>query len=183
MESGMDLLRKKLEAKGATKAQIESNAVKWMLEIFAEAEHPDLLKILTESIAAANVAGNAANKERAKLIEERDKYIRLNKNVENLLRAAEEAKKEADQEREALAACETPEARDRRRLAIFYKKTIQEICGCLDDYATARFVSGLGIILSGSKYPNVNGSNEIEGIEALIPEKKPYQQKHAGRRL
>lgn len=144
MVTGLDCLREEMEKRGCNKAQIESKAAAVVLDILSNSgtiytdiqEAEKRLSDLRNAISVREL--NAALREqRINDAESRNKKI-----LEDIEKTKEEFLKP-----------ETPAARDRLRLAQFYKDSVE----INNEYQRTAFIKGLGAILAGQQEEEDDG--------------------------
>lgn len=142
--TGLDCLREEMEKRGCNKAQIESKTAAVVLDILSNSgtiytdiqEAEKRLSDLRNAISVREL--NAALREqRINNAESRNKKI-----LEDIEKAKERFLKP-----------ETPAARDRLRLAQFYKDSVE----INNEYQRTAFIKGLGAILAGQQEEEDDG--------------------------
>ena len=150
--TGIEQLRKRMIELGAPASSTKSKAVEIILAIFSGDENaPNAVKLLEEVKAEYRAAENDYN---VRLNNLRKREAEINSSLleaHNRERDAGRRLEEIDQMKQEILQLETPEARDRYRLAEHYKQAVRVTCGVrLDDYESQRFISGLSRILAGA---------------------------------
>lgn len=153
---------------GATKSQAESNAVDYVLSICAaqncnEGVSPisvfaGLREDYTRAIERSRSEAAAYERKKYELEKARRYY---EQEIEAQKKALEDEKNEFEVEKEEffdnLSLLETAECRDRLRLALIYKQTVERPT---DPYARAFYNQGIGAILAGGPLPNIKKNKE-----------------------
>ena len=137
----MQMLNAKLLEMGATKKHLESKLIPMMLAIFADEENAkglfntfwDLKKEINDR------EGSLYNAERYFESQKRD----FEDNVKKTLGEIEEAQMEIEEARKEIFKCETAEARDKIRLAEYYRSATRTVAS----YSPNIFLKGIGDIL------------------------------------
>lgn len=134
-----ELFTQKLLDMGLTKAQAQSKSIATALAVFANTDealdaYQELLD-LTKKV----------EEERRILVDERNMYSRARFHMENKENEYKCMVEELEDINEKLSQFETPEARDRYRLAEYYKRNTTR----KNVYQETEFNKGLGLILAG----------------------------------
>lgn len=137
--TGIDALREKLTEMGANKAQLDSKVIPMMLAIFADESNAiDAYKAFEETWIEARKAAQEAMtiQDRSRKWEERleERQNAIKRMLDDLTRKAEK-----------IATCETPEGRDRMRLALWFKDNAYTD----NVYQRTEYNKGLAAILAG----------------------------------
>lgn len=139
--TGNELLEKKLKEMGLTPAQIRSKVVPAMLCIFADENNAlDAHKMFVAMMENLK-EGLDYVRTRSEFIEKRERELR------EQMRRVEKEKSDIELTWANLMECETPEMRDRFRLAEYYRTYASQA----NVYHTTEFNKGLALILSGNK--------------------------------
>ena len=160
--TGMELLKKELVARGATKVQIESKILPLIVEVIAGAPDGTYTTIENEKEQAAQMV--------------RDARL-LRAQAQNRWEAVEKERREHQKQFDAdnayisafndsLKDCETAEGRDRMRIAQLYINSVS-----IDTkYDNTAFIVGLGAILSGG---SIGAIEELRKINPLLAKRTP----------
>lgn len=146
--SGMDALKETMKKMGASGQLAESRAVPMVVTILANKEnHLTAWKLFEEMVNNVR-AQQASNTNRAQsLAFEEERINRKRREIEKREKAIADKEAEIAHIKEEILKCETPEARDRMRLAITYDAMISTA----NVYQETERIKGLAAILSGSK--------------------------------
>lgn len=149
--SGIEELRKRMKELGASSTQCNSPTVGILLAIFADNEHAeDALKCLNdlkeEASRVIREKGSMAMRLEWKRQELEHRENELAKRVQEVAELRAQIEKVA----EDILRCETPEGRDRQRLAEIYNRTVLNARPRMDSYEMQRYITGLSRILAGS---------------------------------
>lgn len=149
-KTGKELLEDKLRLIGATQNQIESKIVAMMVTVFAEVDNP-------RQMCLAYLDAKDEYKKLAKELEEERRRIKndrfiLNREISNFNYTRDQIEEElnrkqeeVDQARKEIFEAETPEMRDRMRLAKYFEMHTDPQNG----YQETAFINGLANILAG----------------------------------
>lgn len=166
--TGLELLKKEMINRGCNKAQCDSKAVLIVLEILAndaDGKYVDLAGVESE----INKKKSELNKlmSETQLFEERKKHAKqeyelMEKNVySKKLQKLQETDNYIKRFLEALEQAETPEARDRLRIAQTYINSVN-----IDSkYDNTAFIIGLSALLSGVQ---INPLRELKKINPKL---------------
>lgn len=150
--TGIEQLRKRMTELGAPASSTKSKAVEIILAIFADNQNaPSAIKLLEEVKAEYRAAEGEYEALRNNLWKEKAEIDKRLQEANGVKRDAERRLEEIEQLKLEILKLETPEARDRYRLAEHYKQAVRVTCGArLDDYESQRFITGLSRILAGA---------------------------------
>lgn len=160
--TGMDLLKKELAARGASKVQLESKILPLVVEVIAGAPDGTYTTIEEEKEQAAQMIREA------RLLQDRTR---------NRWEAVEKERRENQKQfdvdaayisafNDSLKNCETAEWRDRMRIAQLYINSIS-----IDTkYDNTAFIIGLGAILSGG---SIGAIDELRKINPRLAKTIP----------
>lgn len=151
--TGIEQLRKRMEELGAPKSSTKSKAVEIMLAIFADNQNaPRAIRLLEEVKAEYQAKEYEYEALRNNLWKKEAEISNSLQEAKDMKRDAERRLEEIERMNQEILQLETPEARDRYRLAEHYKQAVRVTCGVrLDDYESQRFITGLSRILAGAQ--------------------------------
>lgn len=165
--TGLELLKQEMLNRGCTKAQCDSKAVLIVLDIVSKADGKYLLLAGLESIIRSKrleitclneqIEQLKIDRQKAKKEYEEMEQLRYNRKMKKLQETDDYIK----QFFEALEQAETPEARDRLRVAQTFINSVD-----IDTkYDNTAFIVGLSALLSGVQ---INPLKEIQKINPKI---------------
>jgi hypothetical protein len=146
--TGMERLKYLMKAAGASGQLAESRAVPMVVTILANAENGVSAWQIYEEMEKQLEALLKSNTIKARFIAEREdaiekKYKEADKRLEDIGKKEEECEAKLKE----ICECETPEARDRMRLAVAYDAMISTA----NVYQETERIKGLALIMSGRK--------------------------------
>ena len=144
--TGIELLRKKMMELGASKQQTESKVVDYVLAAFAEEQGSlDAVSIFEEMREQYLEKHKEMTRAIAEADKKKDIYERSLKQADKIIGRADREFEEAKALNEKILEMETPEMRDRYRMAVRYEK----MAYADNAYARTEYTKGLALIMAG----------------------------------
>ena len=157
--TGRDALKEELQRRGATKAQLNSKLIPWMLEIFSEGREEYIrLYELDREIDDAERKIKRLNADR---LEAERELRQLRESAKKERQSLQEFKEELEARiakfEESLANCESEEGRDAMRTAQLFIDATDVVT----KYDNTAYIIGLASILSNGKVGAMETLNKI----------------------
>ena len=162
--TGLDCLRKEMERRGLSKAQIESKVAAVVLDIVANSgyEHEEVWrKEYGESQRLNEICNERRNAER-QVAQLQFDIKRLNRELKAVQERRDHCEDYIDEFNKSLQECETADGRDAMRIAQMFTNSVS-----IDTkYDNTAYIIGLAGILSGKK---INPTHELKKINKRFP--------------